>query len=149
MLLPLLLLLLDYVNFELYDTDISMANSLRRIMLAEVPILCIGTTTNYYYYYYYTLLLLLLLLLLLVLLLLLMLLLLIDIVNIENNTTSMQDEYISHRLGLIPIRSARPMSEWNYNHDCECDYCCDMCSVTFTLGIIYTIVINTIIIIFF
>ena len=66
---------------------------------------------------------------------------LIDIVNIENNTTSMQDEYISHRLGLIPLRSTRPMSEWNYNHDCECDYCCDMCSVTFTLGNIILILI--------
>jgi len=75
-----------------------MANSLRRIMLAEVPILCI------------------------------------DIVNIENNTTSMQDEYIAHRLGLIPLKSSRPMNEWSYNHDCDCDSSCNMCSVTFTLG---------------
>jgi DNA-directed RNA polymerase II subunit RPB3 len=83
-----------------------MANSLRRIMLAEVPILCI------------------------------------DIVNIENNTTSMQDEYIAHRLGLIPLRSTRPMSEWSYNHDCDCDSSCNMCSVTFTLGNII-IIFNT------
>lgn len=31
----------DYINFELLDTDLSMANSLRRIMMAEVPILSI------------------------------------------------------------------------------------------------------------
>lgn len=31
----------DVVNFELTDTDVSMANSLRRIMMAEVPTLAI------------------------------------------------------------------------------------------------------------
>lgn len=84
-------------------------------MLAEVPILCIGNKYTMF-------------------LVIIILIITIDIVNIEDNTTSIQDEYISHRLGLIPLRSLRPMSEWNYNHDCECDYCCDMCSVTFTLG---------------
>ena len=31
----------DKIVFELSETDISMANSLRRIMIAEVPTLCI------------------------------------------------------------------------------------------------------------
>ena len=31
----------DKISFELSETDISMANSLRRIMIAEVPTLCI------------------------------------------------------------------------------------------------------------
>ena len=31
----------DYIQFELSDTDISMANALRRIMIAEVPTLAI------------------------------------------------------------------------------------------------------------
>ena len=31
----------DKISFELSETDISMANTLRRIMIAEVPTLCI------------------------------------------------------------------------------------------------------------
>jgi DNA-directed RNA polymerase II subunit RPB3 len=31
----------DFAHFELYDTDVSMANALRRVMMAEVPTLAI------------------------------------------------------------------------------------------------------------
>ena len=88
----------DFINFELTETDLSMANSLRRIMIAEVPTMCI------------------------------------DLVTFEVNTTVLKDEVIAHRLGLIPIRSMhKRMSQWNYNHDCDCGDNCDKCSVTFTL----------------
>lgn len=90
----------DVISFDLMDTDISMANALRRIMIAEVPTLCI------------------------------------DLVDFQDNTTVLQDEFIAHRLGLIPIRSNKPrgMEAWNYCHTCPCGgESCDNCSVTFTL----------------
>ena len=91
----------DVIVFELSNTDVSMANALRRIMIAEVPCLCI------------------------------------DLVEITVNTTCLQDEYIAHRLGLIPIRSLRDMSQWNYNHACDCDENCPKCSVKFYLDCEY------------
>lgn len=87
----------DRLAFELTDTDISMANALRRVMIAEVPTLAI------------------------------------DLVEFEDNTSSLLDEFIAHRLGLIPIRSLRPMDQWRYNYNCECADHCDQCSVRLTL----------------
>jgi len=88
----------DMINFELSDTDSSMANSLRRIMIAEVPIMAI------------------------------------ELVTFEVNTTVLKDEIIAHRLGLCPIRShEKRMTQWNYNHNCDCGDNCDKCSVTFHL----------------
>ena len=88
----------DMISFDLMDTDISMANALRRIMIAEVPTLCI------------------------------------EYVDFQDNTTVLQDEFIAHRLGLIPIRSNRGMDAWNYCHTCPCGgEFCDNCTVKFTL----------------
>lgn len=56
------------IKFTLSDTDTSMANTLRRIMIAEVPTLAI------------------------------------DLVEFHENSTVLNDEYIAHRLGLVPIR---------------------------------------------
>eukprot|EP01041_Mallomonas_annulata_P010753 gene10753-22467_t len=91
----------DYLEFELSDTDISMANSLRRIMIAEVPTLAI------------------------------------ELVEFEINTTCLQDEFIAHRLGLIPLRSRRDMTKWNYNFACDCEDVCPKCSAILTLDCNY------------
>jgi DNA-directed RNA polymerase II subunit RPB3 len=64
----------DYCEFLLSGTDASMANALRRIMIAEVPTVAI------------------------------------DLVEFEDNTTVLNDEFIAHRLGLIPLASARAAS---------------------------------------
>jgi DNA-directed RNA polymerase II subunit RPB3 len=84
------------IKFELYNTDLSVANSLRRIMIAEVPTMAI------------------------------------DIVEIKENTSALHDEYIAHRLGLIPLVST-DIDNFSMNDVCTCQSMCSKCSVTYKL----------------
>lgn len=89
----------DYAKFELRDTDVSMANALRRVMISEVPTVAI------------------------------------DLVEIEVNSSVLNDEFIAHRLGLIPLTSERAMS-MRFSRDCDAcdgDGQCEFCSVEFHL----------------
>ncbi|ODQ79955.1 hypothetical protein BABINDRAFT_161618 [Babjeviella inositovora NRRL Y-12698] len=86
----------DAIDFYFLDMDLALANSLRRVMLAEIPTLTI------------------------------------DLVEIEINTTVLADEFLSHRLGLIPLDSV-DIEHLEYTRDCTCDEYCEKCSVILEL----------------
>ncbi|XP_004505300.1 DNA-directed RNA polymerases II, IV and V subunit 3-like [Cicer arietinum] len=91
----------DYMKFELRDTDASVANALRRVMISEVPTIAI------------------------------------DLVEIEVNSSVLNDEFIAHRLGLIPLTSERAMA-MRFSRDCDAcdgDGQCEYCSVEFHLRV--------------
>lgn len=87
----------DRVDFTLSNVDLAFANSIRRIILAEVPTMAI------------------------------------DLVEVEVNTSVLADEFIAHRLGLIPLNS-RQIEDVLYTRDCDCDQYCENCSVTIMMN---------------
>jgi len=67
----------------------------------------------------------------------------IEIVNIEDNTTVLFDEFIAHRMGLLPLGSHHlgdlPTDGGFVEHkDCDCDDGCANCSVEFKLDVTNT-----------
>jgi DNA-directed RNA polymerase II subunit RPB3 len=58
----------------------------------------------------------------------------IDLVEIDNNTSPLNDEFISHRLGMIPLTSSK-VENINYRRDCSCIEGCKACSVILKLNV--------------
>jgi DNA-directed RNA polymerase II subunit RPB3 len=59
----------------------------------------------------------------------------IDLVDISTNSSVLPDEFLAHRLGLIPLNS-KEVSNLQYTRECgNCDDHCEMCSVTLRLHV--------------
>lgn len=56
----------------------------------------------------------------------------IDIVEVLDNTSVLADEFICHRLGLVPL-VAKGIDDLLYGRDCDCDGYCENCAVVLTL----------------
>jgi len=96
----------DTLYLSLEDEDVAIANSLRRVMLSEVPVLSIRE------------------------------------VLFHDNSSSLYDETIAHRMGLVPIRTDPDL--YNLRGDCSCGgKGCPSCTLTIRLekegpGIVYS-----------
>lgn len=84
-------------DLVLEGVDLSFANALRRVMIADIPTLAI------------------------------------DMVEIQQNTTALPDEFLSHRLGMIPLISTNCDNVLVDHRECACEEGCDRCSVELSL----------------
>ena len=59
----------------------------------------------------------------------------VDLVTVHENTSALHDEYIAHRIGLIPLRSMNTKA-FQYSFDCEeCEDFCPNCSVSYIINV--------------
>ena len=67
-----------------------------------------------------------------------------DKIEIYANSTVLFDEFLSHRIGLVPLTSeyahagevsTMPKSHFQYNRDCNCEQSCPRCTVHFKLHV--------------
>lgn len=82
----------EYISFRMSNTTLSIANSLRKIMISEVPTMAI------------------------------------DLVDVITNTTAINDDFLAHRLGMIPLTSS-VVDKFEFSSECNCEDYCPKCSV--------------------
>lgn len=70
------------MKFELLNTDLSVANSLRRIIISEIPTMAF------------------------------------DLVEVKENTSALHDEFIAHRIGLLPLVS-HDVDNYEFSEKCS------------------------------
>ena len=61
----------------------------------------------------------------------------IDLVEVKENTSALHDEFIAHRLGLIPLTSQN-VDQFAFSDKCTCNSMCPRCSVSYKLQIVCT-----------
>ncbi|KRX91918.1 DNA-directed RNA polymerase II subunit RPB3, partial [Trichinella pseudospiralis] len=110
----------EVFKFSLENTRLSFANCLRRIFIAETP--CLGKSAihcrcgkiaiahNQSLF-----------------------LSAIDWVKINKNTSFFCDEFLVHRLGLLPLTSDETVSRMRFARECQCSDHCSECAVQLTL----------------
>eukprot|EP00299_Pterocystis_sp_00344_P013602 c6685_g1_i1.p1 GENE.c6685_g1_i1~~c6685_g1_i1.p1 ORF type:complete len:293 (-),score=46.67 c6685_g1_i1:221-1099(-) len=86
----------DRLELFLSNVDTSLANAMRRIIIAETPTMAI------------------------------------DLVDIESNTSVLHDEFLAHRIGLVPLTSTH-VDDFEFPRDCVCEDGCKNCRVIFKL----------------
>lgn len=86
----------DFIEFSLENADLSFANSLRRVIISEVPTMAI------------------------------------DMVQVTENTSPLFDEFIVHRLGLVPLVSEE-IDHFNFPLNCNCKEGCERCKVDYDI----------------
>jgi len=95
----------DSMKFALTQTDTSVANALRRVMIGEVPTLAV------------------------------------DLVTIYKNSSVLHDEFIAHRLGMIPlahVHGMKGLERYHWLYDTDLDLEDPRVSVCFTLNVTCT-----------
>ena len=63
----------------------------------------------------------------------------IDLVEVRDNTSALHDEFIVHRLGLVPLKcpedraNKHHIDAMQFTEDCDCPSMCEKCAVKFSL----------------
>ena len=88
----------DSIEFLLLNVDLAFANSLRRVIISEVPTMAI------------------------------------DMVQVKENTSPLFDDFIAHRIGLVPLKS-EDIDNYEFPLKCSCKSGCDKCQVEFDISV--------------
>ena len=88
----------DSIEFLLTNVDVSFANSLRRVIISEVPTMAI------------------------------------DMVQVIENTSPLFDDFVVHRIGLVPLVS-EDIDKYVFPLKCSCKEGCSSCQVLFDISV--------------
>lgn len=89
---------LQTIRCKINDCPLSVANGLRRVLIAETPTLAF------------------------------------DLIDMFENTSVLHDEFMAHRVGLLPINS-NDIDSFKFRDKCDSEYLCEQCSVDFVCNV--------------